>query len=690
MRCRKSQLAIEHAYRVRNRAPETFVLWLHASSGRRFAASVHDTLQQLKVPGRTDPEASIYRLLRDWLQERKDQPKWLVVLDSADNPRFLVEPPAGAGSEERCIDYFPVCEHGALLLTTRSRETVLRVLRPHDIVDVPPLDPEHSCALLEKKLSDESLCNHKELCELSEKLDHMPLALVQAASYISQRAPRCSVLRYIEKLSHSDDKQFSLLSRDEGDCRRDRDAKNSVMLTWEISFDHIRQEYPSAADLLSLMSFFDRQAIPEDLLQSRRPSPTDAIALEPLVHLHNHENNLDSNSIVSEIDSEDFEDDLRILRSYSLVAVTADSTVFEMHRLVQLASQRWLTHNKQLETWGECFVRILDNAVSKVDFHDSTNIAIGRKIYAHAIMAMKPKLVVQEAVGRRASLSEQIAIYATKIGAITDAELFITQALADQRELLGDHHGKTLQLMHDLGTLYTMRSRFDAAENLFREGIERTRNSSKILHVYFRSELALTYLRTSRPEEAERLLVTCLEAFEDLLGRNDILLLNVLTRIAAIYRLLNRHAEAALLLEKGLEKVQKIGPQAEGLQLNITSSLADTYAQLERFEEAEILQARALEASTIESRDFVPVMSGMLNLAGIQFDRGRPGPALQLVAKCIRGSARHLGAEHPCTLELARTMHAWLVKVSSANGGGDAVDEMQVGQSGCMQRVGDE
>jgi len=44
---------------------------------------------------------------------------------------------------------------------------------------------------------------------------------------------------------------------------------NSIIITWQISFDHIRHVRPSAADLLSLMSFFDRQGISEALLQSR-------------------------------------------------------------------------------------------------------------------------------------------------------------------------------------------------------------------------------------------------------------------------------------------------------------------------------------------------------------------------------------------------------------------------------------
>ena len=50
--------------------------------------------------------------------------------------------------------------------------------------------------------------------------------------------------------------------RDAGDTRRDWSAVHSIFMTWQISFDHIRGQRPSAARLLSLMSLFDRQGIP--------------------------------------------------------------------------------------------------------------------------------------------------------------------------------------------------------------------------------------------------------------------------------------------------------------------------------------------------------------------------------------------------------------------------------------------
>jgi hypothetical protein len=50
-------------------------------------------------------------------------------------------------------------------------------------------------ALLQKKLGQQE--NSEEVTELAAALEYMPLAMVQAAAYISQRRPRCSVQQYL-------------------------------------------------------------------------------------------------------------------------------------------------------------------------------------------------------------------------------------------------------------------------------------------------------------------------------------------------------------------------------------------------------------------------------------------------------------------------------------------------------------
>src|SRR5690348_11232575 len=105
--------------------------------------------------------------------------------------------------------------------------------------------------------------------DLVQQLDYMPLAITQAAAYISQRAPRVTVSTYLETFKKSDDDRAQLLQIYIRDLWRDGQASNSIVATWQISFEHIRQTRDSAARLLALMSLFDREAIPDHLLRGR-------------------------------------------------------------------------------------------------------------------------------------------------------------------------------------------------------------------------------------------------------------------------------------------------------------------------------------------------------------------------------------------------------------------------------------
>src|SRR5207249_242408 len=67
------------------------------------------------------------------------------------------------------------------------------------------------------------------------------------------------------------------------------------------------------AGLLSLMSFLDRQGIPDSLLVDDNEDPMD------------------------------FEDAMAVLLAFSLVVANASGNSYDIHRLAQLATRAWLT-----------------------------------------------------------------------------------------------------------------------------------------------------------------------------------------------------------------------------------------------------------------------------------------------------------------------------------------------------------
>lgn len=293
----------------------------------------------LEIPGWQDPKADVFQLVHNWLRDEKSG-RWLLILDNLDNPDLLRGQETGVNSKRRqpITAYLLQSQNETILITSRNKDVALKLIEEKDIVVVQPMAPVHALSLFEKKLGP--LDQGDDTMELAAALEYMPLAIVQAAAYISQRAPRCSVQRYLEDYRKSDREKTSLLNYEGGQLRRDWEAQNSIIITWQISFEYILQSWPSAADLLSLMSFFDRQGIPEALVRKRAEIENDHRSQEKPDEYDGREEEEDNEDNTSECSKDDgFQDNVQTLRDYSFLSVGTDRT-FEMHALVQLATRK--------------------------------------------------------------------------------------------------------------------------------------------------------------------------------------------------------------------------------------------------------------------------------------------------------------------------------------------------------------
>jgi hypothetical protein len=146
-----------------------------------------------------------------------------------------------------------------------------------------------------------------EMNKLLELLCYLPLAIVQAAAYISSRSGTLS--SYLELYYETPLAPVDLLGEDFEDLERDEEGTNAVFQTWAISFHQIRRENEQVAAMLSLMSFFDPQGIPESLLSKQ------------VVGLR------------------DFGDVLGNLKGFSLITDSHTTKAIDLHRLVRVCIQ---------------------------------------------------------------------------------------------------------------------------------------------------------------------------------------------------------------------------------------------------------------------------------------------------------------------------------------------------------------
>lgn len=131
-----------------------------------------------------------------------------------------------------------------------------------------------------------------------------------------------------------------------------------------MSFEHIRSSDRKASDLLSLMSYFDRQGIHQALLQRKGQDVSDRkpSGAKLKLGMDDFEDSSDSDSSVDD----DIDVVLLTLRNFSLIEVTREPKVFEMHSLIQLATRTWLETEGQRHQWLEQVVDILYDAFPEI------------------------------------------------------------------------------------------------------------------------------------------------------------------------------------------------------------------------------------------------------------------------------------------------------------------------------------
>ena len=188
-----------------------------------------------------------------------------------------------------------------------------------------------------------------------------------------------SVSKYLDYFKYSEANQGKLLSKEIDDISRDHDLRNSLILTWQLSFEQIQDQHPQASDLLALMSTLDRHSIPKKIL------------------------------CLDDEDEMDFDEAVSVLINFSLISAEIEEDTFSMHRLVSLTTQIWLAKNNLQGEWRGKALNRLDQAVPDGYNHDSS--AEFESLYPHVHLLLSytfEDLGIQRA---RTDLSAKIAIF---------------------------------------------------------------------------------------------------------------------------------------------------------------------------------------------------------------------------------------------------------------------------------------
>ncbi|KAK7419112.1 hypothetical protein QQZ08_010982 [Neonectria magnoliae] len=600
----KTQIALAYAYWLQDTCPDVSVFWVHASNAERFRQVYSLIAQECDIPGYDDPKVDVLSLVKTWL-ENKYQSRWLMVIDNADDTDLFFQPQQGGNNTDPSHDiteaegslgrYIPECTHGSILATTRNKKAGLRLAQGKPPVEVGRMTDGEAEQLMRAILEDDEI-TAEEISPLSSRLEHLPLALAQAAAFIQENGILIS--EYIQLLAESDSALVDRLSEPFETVGRDSDIPHAVTATWIISFEQIERQNASTSEVLSLISLFDRQAIPKDFVtdywRRRRSKELEA-------------------SEAAEITKA-----LGTLKAFSFISEGKDQSV-DMHRLVQLVTRKWLVNKGRMAEFAQHALKTVSDAYPFGRF-ESQEICLKYLPHAYSVLKTSETGSRDEKI-RKACLLHNVAGYFFYQGRWKEVEELEVRVIEMRKRVLGEEHPDTLTSMANLASTYSNQGRWKEAEALFVRVMETRKRVLGEEHpntLISMANLALTYSNQGRWKEAEELVVRVMETMKKVLGEEHP---STLTSIA---------------------------------------NLASTYSNQGRWKEAEELEVRVMEIrKRVLGEEHPSTLTIMNNLAITWKHQGRSRDALALMQNCVILRKRVLGINHPDAASSAVTLAKW-------------------------------
>jgi hypothetical protein len=447
------------------------IFWIHASNAERFHQAFSQIAQSCQISGYSDPKVDVLNLVKAWL-ERKDQRPWLMIIDNADDTEMFFssseatsQKPEGANRlalEGNLGRYIPECSHGSILVTTRNKQTGVRITRGCGVIEVGQMYHAESSQLIHKRLENDGL-DHNHVSLLTARLENLPLALVQAAAFIQENS--LTVIRYLQLLDQSDHALVELLSQPFEEVGRDSSIPNAVTATWIVSFKQIKEQCPHANDLLSLISFFDRQGIPKMFLSYHSEQK------------HGQEDRQQEQEDQAK-EQLQLEKALGIIKAFSFVSESKADGNLNVHRLIQLVMRKWLIMEGKSREWaGKALLTVSD--LYPYGSHENRKVCEDYLPHAYAVLSYEGSPSTTESVAK-ASLLHCTAGFMLSQGQWNKAEELQLQAVEIRKRVLGLEHPDTLTSMNNLAfTLKSQGCDVDAIELM----VECVRLRKKVLGI---------------------------------------------------------------------------------------------------------------------------------------------------------------------------------------------------------------
>ncbi|KAF2008718.1 kinesin light chain [Aaosphaeria arxii CBS 175.79] len=615
----KSQLALELAYRTRQKNKNCLVFWIDANNVDSLDQSYASIAQKLDIPGWADEKVHVKQLVKRRL-ERERVRQCLLIFDNAED---ISRGSSGlsVAREVNLADYLPQSDLCSVVLTATDINTAMRELAP-----------DTAKRMLENYLDIPISASEQQQLEqqqLLQELSYLPLAIIQAAAYINTTG--VTLQQYQLLLERQNEHTPGHSSKPSEDKEQERTTKNPVATTLFISIDEIQRSNTLAADYLFLTACVAQKDIPLDLLAANQPGERESA--------------------------------VNIISRYALITRRPADSALDVHRLVHRALREWLQQQKQLGQWTQYAITQLYRVFPD---NDHQNRSKWRRLLPHAKHALSYSCAGLDG-GDRSNLLWKYAMTLFSDGQYNEAEQLFVQVMETRKRVLGQEHPGTLTSVASLASTYRNQGRWKEAEELDVQVMETRKRVLGEEHpdtLASVANLASTYWNQGRWKEAEeldvQLDVQVMETSKRVLGEEHPDTLTSMANLASTYWNQGRWREAEELDVQVMETRKRVLGEEHPATLTSVANLASTYWNQGRWKEAEELDVQVMETrKRVLGEEHPDTLTSMNNLAFTLKSQSRDMEAFSLIEACFQLRKQVLGDEHPHTKSSLRALTQW-------------------------------
>ncbi|KAL2848203.1 hypothetical protein BJX68DRAFT_255815 [Aspergillus pseudodeflectus] len=623
----KTQIALELAYRVRDKNPEMSVFWIPCTSYESVEQAYMNIAQMTGMAELN--AAAVKEQVKTYLSHERSG-KWLLVYDNADDMDMWTK---GTETRPALKSLLPHNEAGHILFTSRNRKLAVKLALSND--------KEATATLL------------GQLCWL-------PLAISQAAAYINEN-DITTLGSYMSLLDAQEENTVNLLSEDFEDDGRYADVQNAVTTTWLVSFSQIQLLDPLAVDYLSFMACISPRNIPQSLLP---PAPSDKKKIEALGILKAY-------SFISE---QTKSGDLTLHRLVYLATRTwmkknksfttwiiktvqhMGETFSQLDRRERHLRRQYLPHilsvieNNEFESVRDQYGGLLQ----RVGYWLSSDGRNGeaKSLFSQVLEDREKTLGMDHK--DTLDIMDDIGEVLLGLGQYTEAKQIMEQVLEGRNVVLGPEHPDTLVSLDTYSLVFAGQGKYARAQEILErtlQGFEKVLGPGHPRTLDCLTSLASVLSRRGQYEEAEFLYRRANEGYVKELGPQDECTLYNVSSTGVALMLLGKYDEAEHIHREVFQISQETYGPEHPLTLTSMGNLGNIYLEQERFQEAEQIHMRALDIAKLVFGPEHPDTLVIIDRLGIvRGKQGRHEEAKALHQQAIDGSHKHLGENHPLTI----------------------------------------